>query len=148
MEGKLKGEASTRSAEYYIRPLKNWSVGWFSRQIGKWGDYYIHNKEFIVSLQGKHRKLSSFIYDADIVMGCMSWLGSQKPAKRTGPHFKRFIEEVILPNDPIYSKSTIAHSTSCNWLNSLSFEVTDTNKSNCYIYVDGHERANVLAYRE
>ena len=40
-KGKLKGEADTRSAEYYIHFLKNWSVGWFSRQIGKWGDYYI-----------------------------------------------------------------------------------------------------------
>ena len=38
LEGKLKGEATTQSDEYYIRPLNNQSVGWFSRQIGKWGD--------------------------------------------------------------------------------------------------------------
>ena len=72
-------------------------------------------------------------------MECMSWLRSQKPAKRTGRYFKRFIEEVILPNEPSYSKFTIAHSTSCNWLNSISFEVTDTDKKKGYIYVDGHD---------
>ena len=81
-------------------------------------------------------------------MECMSWLRSQKTAKRTGKNFKRFIEEVILPNKPSYSKSTITHSTYCNWLNSISFEVTDTNKKKGSIQVDGHERADVVAYRE
>ena len=81
-------------------------------------------------------------------MECMSWLRSQKPAKRTGRRFKRFIEEVILPNEPSYSKSIIAHSTYCNWLNSISFEVTDTDKKKGFIYVDGHERADVVAYRD
>ena len=69
----------------------------------------------------------------------MSWLRSQKPAKRTGRYFKRFIEELILPNNPSYSKSTIAHSTYCNWLNYISFEVTDTDKKKGSIYVDGHD---------
>ena len=55
---------------------------------------------------------------------------------------------MILPNEPSYSKSANAHSTYCNWLNSLSFEVTDTEDKNGYIYVDGHERAYVVAYRE
>ena len=81
-------------------------------------------------------------------MECMSWLRSQKPAKRTGQHFKPFIEKVILPNEPSYYKSTIAHSTSCNLLNFLSFEVTDTEKRKVSIYVDGYERADVVAYRE
>ena len=99
-------------------------------------------------MQIKHRKLYSLIDDADIVMECMSWLRSHKPANITGQHVKRFIEEVILPNDPSYSKSTIADSTSCNWLNYLSFEVTDTyNKKGC-IYVYGHEQADVVDYME
>ena len=76
-------------------------------------------------------------------MECMSWLRSQKTAKRTGKNFKRFIEEVILPNKPSYSKSTIAHSTSCNWLNSHSFDVTDTDRNKGSIYVDGHERLQI-----
>ena len=58
------------------------------------------------------------------------------------------MEEVILPNEPSYSKSTITHSTSCNWLNSLSFDVTDTDKKKGSTYVDGHERADVVSYRE
>ena len=66
------------------------------------------------------------IDNEDIVMECMSWLRSKKPAKRTGRHFERFIGEAIIPNNSSYSKSTIAHSTSCNWFNSLSFEVTGT----------------------
>ena len=148
MEGKLKGEAATRSAEYYIWPLKNRSVEWFYRQIGKWGDYYIQNKELIISLQGNHIKLSSLIEKEDIVMECMSWLRSQKPANITGQHFKRFIEEMLPPNETSYSKSTIAHSTSCNWLNSISFEVTDTDKKKGSIYVDDHERYDVVSYRE
>ena len=81
-------------------------------------------------------------------MECMSWLHSQKPAKRTGQHFKRFIKEVIIPNEPSYSKSKITHSTFCNWLNYLSFEVTDTDKKKYYIYVDGYEQADVVDYRE
>ena len=78
----------------------------------------------------------------------MSWLRPQKLAKRNGRHFKRFIEEVILPNEPIYFKYTISHSTSCNWLNYLSFEVTDIYNKKGYIYVDGHELSGVVAYWE
>ena len=81
-------------------------------------------------------------------MECMSWLRSQKPAKRTGQNSKRFIEEVILPNEPSYSKYKIFHRKYCNWLNSLSFEVTDTDKKKGSIYVDGHDRADVVAYKE
>ena len=43
LEGKLKGEATTQPAEYYIQILNNWIVEWFYRHIGKWGDYYIQN---------------------------------------------------------------------------------------------------------
>ena len=50
----LKCVSSTWSDEYYIRHLNNRSVGWFSRKIGKLGDYYIQNKELVVSSQGKH----------------------------------------------------------------------------------------------
>ena len=78
-------------------------------------------------------------------MEFMSQLRSQKPSKRTGQHFKRFIQEVILPNETSYSKSTIAHSTSCNWLNFISFEVTDTDKNKGSIYVDCHELSDVVA---
>ena len=74
-----------------------------------------------------------------MVMERMSWLCSQKPAKRTGQLFKRFIEKVILLNKPSYSKSTIAHRKYCNWLNYLSFEVTDTDEKKGSIYVDGQE---------
>ena len=55
---------------------------------------------------------------------------------------------MILPNEPGYSKSTIAHITSCNWLNYLSFGVTDTDKKKGYIYVDVKEQADVVAYKE
>ena len=55
---------------------------------------------------------------------------------------------MILPNNPIYSKSKITHSTSFNWLYSLSFGVTDTDKKKGSICLDGHERADVVAYRE
>ena len=79
-------------------------------------------------------------------MECMSLLRSQKPAKRTGQHFKCFVEELILPNEPSFSKSTTAHSTYCNWLNYLSFEITGTDKKKGSIYVDSHEQADVVAY--
>ena len=72
LEGRLKGEATTWSSKYYIRPLNNKSVEWFSRKIGNWGYYYIQNKELIFSLQGKHTKVSSLIENKDIVMECMS----------------------------------------------------------------------------
>ena len=126
--GKLKGGAATRSDEYYIRPLNNPRFEWFSRKIGKCGYYYIQNKKLIVSLQVKHRKSSLIIGNEGIVMECMFWLRSKKPANRTGRHFKRFVEEVIPLNKPNYLKSTISHSTYCDWFKYLSFEVTITDK--------------------
>ena len=55
---------------------------------------------------------------------------------------------MILPNKPSYPKSEIDHSTSCNWFKPLSFGVTDIDNNKGSIYVDGRERADVVAYRK
>ena len=140
-EGLLKVESSKKAADRYIRVIQNRSIEWFARQILKWGDYLIVHKQLSVHCQGKHKKIVSYIDDEDIRLQICSWLRSEKPSKRTGIKLKAFLSN--LEPDPI----SISLNTAISWLNTLCFAVTDTDKKKCSIYIDGHERSDVVAYR-
>ena len=141
-DGRLKVDSSTSSAKRYIPLVKNRSVEWFARNILQWGDYFIKNKQLPVSSHGKHKKTLSFIDDEDIQLQILAWLRSLKPSKRTAQSLRSFLSAELVP-DPI----SISLSTALRLLDKLCFEVTDTDKKKGSIYVDGHERQDVVEYR-
>ena len=76
-------------------------------------------------------------------MQILSWLRSLKPSKRTGRNLRTFVNKEVLRRDQL----SISARTARSWLNELSFCVTDTDKKKGSIYVDGHERPDVIEYR-
>ena len=141
-QGLLKGESSKNAAGVYIRVVKNRSIEWFSRQILTWGDYFIQHKQLQVSRQGAHKKVISYIDDEDILHEILAWLRSQKPSKRTGRNLMTHVNNELLPD-----QVSISLNTAISWLNKICFDVTDTDKKKGSIYIDGHEREDVVAYR-
>ena len=95
-----------------------------------------------MSRQGAHKKLNSYIDDEDIRSRCLSWLRMQKPSQRTGKNYMDMVNIELLPEQVSISKAA-----ACAWLNQLCFDVTYTDKKKGYIYVDEHERADVVDYR-
>ena len=65
----------------------------------------------------------------------------------TSHSFSRWINQSLLPNsilDPGYPRS-ISVETGCKWLHELGFEVLDKKKG---VYIDGHERDDVVQHRQ
>ncbi len=141
-DGLRRGVSSRKVAETYVCVLKNRSVEWFARSLTGWADYFITHKQLPVSRQGKCKKTVSFVDDEDIQLQILAWLRSQKPSQRTALALKSFLGTELEP-DTI----SVSESTARRWLNKLCFTVTDTDRKKGSIYVDGHEREDVVAYR-
>jgi hypothetical protein len=102
-----------------------------------------------VSQQGKHRKFYSLIEDEDVADICIHWICSQKPSMRTAHEFNKFLVDEVYPlfgeQSQVYSGS---ERTASDWLCKLGFSVQNSSKRKGSIYVDGHEREDVVKCRE
>ena len=65
----------------------------------------------------------------------------------TSHSFSQWVNQSLLPSsilDPGYPRS-ISVETGCKWLHELGFEVLDKKKG---VYIDGHERDDVVQHRQ
>ena len=147
-EGMGKIESSKKVASVYIPLIKNRSIEWFAVQLRNWAYHFMETGSLLKFNQGKHKKLVCLIDDEDIQLECLSRLRSQKPSKRTARLFRNFINEEIIPNYQHSDATRISRRTASEWLNALNCLMSDTDKRKGSIYVDGHERADVVKYRE
>jgi transposase len=118
---------------------------WTAKNIRQWASYFLSNKELPVSAQGKHQKVASIIDDDDARLSCLQWLRGTDPNLITGKTFAEWIctclhQELDLP-DPI----KITERQATRWLAILGFSLKCPQKGS---YVDGHERDDVVKYRE
>ncbi len=87
---------------------------------------------------GKHQKTKALLSENDIRAQCASFLRGSKPETISIDMFKRFVEEDLLPGRKISDRS-------CRrYLNELGYSYKNIKKG---VYVDGHERADVVEYR-
>ena len=74
------------------------------------------------------------------------YLAAQKLGTITPKFLCKQVNEVILPTLGLTKKNaSICECTAINWLKKLGYERKDVKKG---IYVDGHERPDVVEYRE
>ena len=73
------------------------------------------------------------------------YLAAQKLGTITPQFLCKEVNEVILPTLGLTEKkASICEHTAVNWLKKLSYECKDVRKG---IYIDGHERPDVVEYR-
>ena len=89
----------------------------------------------------------NLIADEDISDRATAWLRketSHKSHNLTTARFTRWVNDDLIPSLPQpHDYSTISAVTAWRWLNKLGFEFSKFKRG----YVDGHERADVIAYR-
>jgi hypothetical protein len=111
--------------------------------IRKWAKYWYENDTLPKSMQGCHQKTKSFIDDEDIINHSLSFI-RKKAGKITPKEYRQYIVSVIFPQLEIPEKS-ISLQTSRIWLKKLGLKPQSRKKG---VYFDGHEREDVLKYRE
>jgi hypothetical protein len=108
--------------------------------IRYWALYFLQHGEFPPRTHGCHAKVFSFILDEDVQHECRTFLRSLTPGERLGLTQKVF-SEWVNSNIPTVHIST---RTASKWLHQLGYHCRETSKG---IYVDGHERPDVVQYR-
>lgn len=132
MEASLLLSKSLGCGEYRARLIRNWS-----NQFLKFGTIPVSN-------QGKHPKIKSLLWHEDINKKLQEYLMKQNCDIKV-KSFKEFIESEIFPKIGIEEKKSISEKTASIWLKELGWTYQRQHKD---IYYDGHERDDVVKYRE
>jgi hypothetical protein len=141
--------------------------------IRSWASSWIENGSFPPSRQGCHQKTKSIIDDEDAIARSLSFIRSQDNCL-SPKSFVEFVNTILLPEIGVYySKKSISVKTARIWLQKLGLVPTPRKKGEFIIfkfkcmnifvtlhaiicccsfiegiYFDGHERADVVQYRD
>jgi hypothetical protein len=117
-----------------------------ARSIRYIANYWLRYNTLPSSQRGKHQKTLRLIDDEGIAQQCKSWIRKEGGNNGISPtQFKTYVETILLPRNGIFKQKTISLSTARRWLNILGFFYQKHRKG---LYFDGHERADVIEYRE
>lgn len=137
--GKPKMEASIEVARDF------WDKGDYqSRCIREWADEFLFVGELCKHMQGAHKKGESLLDDEDFSLKCQKWLRENKAEKRSPNLLQKYIQENLFPKMNM-SGCTIAVETCRIYMHNWGYSYDTHTKG---IYIDGHEREDVIAYRQ
>jgi len=96
------------------------------------------------SSRGCHQKSASMIQDEDFLAQCTDWLRLQPANARSPQAFRRHLESEVLPKLTGAIQVTVSESTALRWMRIVGYTYGVWKKG---VYMDGHERPDVQAYR-
>ena len=127
-------------------------IGKSERTVREWKyDFLSNGGQFSDTEQGKYRREGVIWQNEELNEAASDYVRKNAVVKgrpnMTSIAFCRWVNESLLPNsilDPGYPRS-VSIETARKWLHELGFEVLDKKKG---IYIDGHEREDVVQYRQ
>lgn len=93
---------------------------------------------------GKHNS-RTLLADETTRKAARAWLNAQKVGDVTPEKFQMALNQTILPSLGITCERSLCLQTACRWLVTLGWQLTVLQKG---VYFDGHERPDVVEYRE
>ena len=140
----LLGDTSkTKASEIAARCFPEKGRSYKARQIRVWARLLIQGKELPVSNRGTHAKTKTLIDDEDVRRKCLKHLRSLPPKDVNPAGLRTYVNDELIP--ALTSGKPIHINTAGRWLKKLGFETSKLQKG---IYVDGHDREDVVEYRE
>ena len=115
-----------------------------ARLIRAWTQNFVIYRSIPTSMRGKHQKIKSLLGDEDIYQMITEYLRSVG-CNVTVDKFKEYIEQEVFPSVGIEIKKSISNTTVRAWLKYFGWTFRTGAKD---IYYDGHERSDVLEYRQ
>lgn len=116
------------------------------RNIRLWADFFLKEHKLPKINQGCHIKKKSLISDENAQQVCRTWLRSQRSNAISGRSFCNWVNEHFHEELGLPSSVEITERTATRWLHILDYQVGDSTKKG--MYLDGHERADVVEYRK
>lgn len=141
----LKGlgymEASFKIAEQWMKGKGTY----FARYVRKMARYYQTFERLPVEKRGGMRSSRSLLLDECIRNAAREWLTKEPAGSVTPQRFQIALNENILPDLSVSIKKPLSLRTARRWLIRLGWRLTTLRKG---VYMDGHERPDVVEYRK
>ncbi|CAG8800530.1 2173_t:CDS:1, partial [Dentiscutata erythropus] len=115
-----------------------------ARYIRSWVHEYVIARQIPYSHRGHHTKTWSFLWDEDILFQIKSYVQENK-WNITPYMIMSQINKVLLPGLGFAPPPTISLNTAKNYLKELGYIYERVKKD---VYIDRHEKEDVVAYRE
>ena len=137
-------EASKESARQWHQKLEGPSEH-FARRIRALACHYQIFEHLPKERRGGIKNSQSVMKNKAVLCTSCAWLIQQKKGSVTPGNFQKGINEVILPSLSIFPSRPPCEWTARQWLIKLGWQHTKIKKG---VYIDGHERADVVSYRQ
>ncbi|KAG2206290.1 hypothetical protein INT47_007304 [Mucor saturninus] len=141
-EGMNKDQASRNAAKQFWHDN---NVAYRAMTIIKWSNEFLQERKLSDHCQGVHSKRKSFLNDSDVKMMILEEMRKTKPAERSLVVIKKFIDDVVVPSFLGVANRSVAETTISKYLYEWGYAYRKNKKM---IYFDGHEREDVVAYRD
>jgi hypothetical protein len=140
LDGRRKLKASEQAArDIFVSP----STSRMSA-IRAWAKEYLQRGELSKHRQGKHAKSVSLLSDESIQHAACKWIRAQKHERRDLPTLANVLNNEIIP-EKLGVKGSISLTTLWRYMRAWGYVFRNNGKD---IFVDGHERADVVEYRQ
>ena len=118
-----------------------------ARTIRKWANHYLHFHELPSIIQGQHQKTPSIVDNEDIIEAFLYHLRLMNANGIGGRSFAEWVNSELVNrvNDENLKSINISMRTATRWLHFLGFSQCHQRQG---MYIDGHERADVVEYRK
>lgn len=116
-----------------------------ARTVRDWSDSFVKHSELPRLSQGKFQKTKSLIDDEDVQSVCVSYIRSLKAGQIDSRSFMKWINENLETECALEYNVTVSERTARNWLFKLNLHYEEYRQGSTY--VDGHERPDVVRYR-
>jgi len=94
---------------------------------------------------GGFKNSRSILKNETVCNSARAWLFQQEKGKVTPIKFKHGLNDIILPSLGIFPSKPLCERTARRWLVKLGWQRTTIKK---VVYLDGHERSDVVKYRQ
>lgn len=116
----------------------------FARKVRSLARHYQLFEQLPRERRGGARKGRTLLLDETLKATARDWLSSQKTGDVTPRCFQHALNSQILPSLNIALKKPLCERTARRWLIKLGWRLTQIRKG---VYLDGHEREDVVTYR-
>ena len=140
---RLKGVSRTQAS---LEIAQQWHEGqgnWFARRVRVLARHYQIFEALPIEKHGGSRNSRSWLYE-QVKTRTRDWLTSQKTGDVTPRQLQSALNGTIFPELNINLTKGISECTACRWLIKLGWRRTVVQKG---VYMDGHERDDVVEYR-
>jgi hypothetical protein len=142
---RLKGYGRIEASKQIAQQWHKADGTHFARQIRKLARHYQVFEQLPREKRGGARSGRTMLLDERIRNATSEWLKAQRAGEVTPKRLQDALNNTILPGLSVSLKQPLSTRTARRWLLRLGWRLTTLRKG---VYMDGHERPDVVEYRE